>query len=46
LLASASFNGLRAPILWLDSAERSGWAERIFNAAAPFLAPSTAARAG
>jgi len=46
LLASAPFNNLRAPILWLDSAERSGWAERIFATTAPFLAPSVAPRAG
>jgi hypothetical protein len=45
LLASAPFNNLRAPIVWLDPSERRGWAQRIFNAAAPFLAPSAAARA-
>jgi AAA domain len=46
LLASAPFNNLRAPIVWLDPAERRAWAECIFNAAAPFLAPSAAAHAG
>ena len=46
LLASAPFNNLRAPIVWLDPIERPTWAERIFNAAEPFLAPSAAARAG
>ena len=45
LLAAPPFNHLRAPVLWLDPAERSGWAENIFNAAAPFLVPSAAARA-
>src|SRR5271169_39276 len=46
LLAAAPLNNLRAPVLWLDPAERCTWAERIFNAAGPFLAPSAAARAG
>ena len=46
LLAVAPFNHLRAPIVWLDPAERSSWAESIFNSAAPFLVPSAAARAG
>jgi hypothetical protein len=46
LLAAPPFNHLRTPIVWLDPAERSGWAETIFNSAAPFLVPSTAARAG
>jgi hypothetical protein len=46
LLASAPFNNLRTPVLWLDPAERRDWAERIFSAAVPFLAPSAAARAG
>jgi hypothetical protein len=46
LLASAPFDKLRAPLLWLDPAARSGWAESIFNAAAAFLASSAAARAG
>jgi hypothetical protein len=46
LLASAPFNNLRAPVMWLDPSERRGWAESIFSAAAPFLAPSAAARAG
>jgi AAA domain len=46
LLAAAPFNNLRAPVLWLDPAERRGWAEYIFAAAAPFLASSAAARAG
>jgi AAA domain len=46
LLASAPFKNLRAPILWLNPAERSVWAEQIFDAALPFLAPSATARAG
>ena len=46
LLAAAPFNNLRAPIVWLDPAERRSWAEHIFNAAAPFLAPPAVARAG
>jgi hypothetical protein len=46
LLASAPFNNLRAPVMWLDPAKRRGWAEHIFHAAAPFLAPSAVARAG
>jgi hypothetical protein len=46
LLASAPFNNLRAPVLWLDPAERRGWAEHVFAAAVPSLAPSAAARAG
>ena len=46
LLASAPFDNLRAPVLWLDPAERSGWAAHIFAAAVPFLAPSAASRAG
>jgi AAA domain len=46
LLAAPPFNQLRAPIVWLDPAERSSWAERIFKATAPFLVPSAAARAG
>jgi thymidylate kinase len=46
LLASAPFNNLRAPVLWLEPAERRVWAGRILDAAAPFLAPSAAARAG
>ena len=46
LLASTPFNNLRAPVLWLDPAERRGWAEYIFAAAVPFLASSAAARAG
>jgi hypothetical protein len=45
LLRSAPFDNLRAPILWLDPAERNGWAGRIFNAAAPFLVSLAAARA-
>jgi hypothetical protein len=45
LLVFAPFDNLRAPVLWLDPAERRAWAERIFHAAAPFLAPSAAARA-
>jgi hypothetical protein len=45
LLASAPFNNFRAPVYWLDPAERSSWAERIFTAAAPFLASSAVARA-
>jgi hypothetical protein len=46
LLASAPFDNLRVPILWLNPAERSGWAECIFNATAPLLASVAAARAG
>jgi thymidylate kinase len=46
LLASEPFHNLRAPLLWLEPAQRSGWAERIFDTAAPFLALSAAARAG
>ena len=46
LLASAPFNNLRTPVLWLDPAERRGWAEYIFAAAAPFLAPSAIAGEG
>jgi AAA domain len=45
LLTAPPFNYLRAPIVWLDPAERSAWAERIFAAAAPFVAPSAAGRA-
>ena len=46
LLSSAPFNNLRAPVIWLEPAERRLWAERIFDAAAPFLAPAAVARAG
>ena len=46
LLAAPPFNHLRAPIVWLDPAKRSGWADSIFNSAVPFLVPSAAARAG
>jgi AAA domain len=46
LLASSPFNNLRAPVLWLDPAERHSWAEYIFAATVPLLASSTAARAG
>jgi hypothetical protein len=46
LLAAPPFNQLRAPVLWLDPTERSGWAEYIFNAAAPLFAPSAVAPAG
>jgi hypothetical protein len=46
LLASAPFNNLRVPVLWLDPNARREWAEYIFAAAVPFLAPSAAARAG
>jgi hypothetical protein len=45
LLASDPFNNLRAPVRWLDPAERRGWAEYIFTAAAPLLAPAAVARA-
>ena len=46
LLASPPFNNLRAPVVWLNPAERSTWAERIFGATVPLLASSAAARAG
>lgn len=46
LLASAPFNNLRAPVLWLQPAQRSSWAERIFDAAAPLLTPPAIARSG
>jgi len=46
LLGSAPFDKLRAPVIWLDPTERRGWAERIFNAAAPLLALSAVASAG
>jgi hypothetical protein len=46
MLAAPPFNHLRAPIVWLDPAKRSGWADSIFNSAVPFLVPSAAARAG
>ena len=46
LLASAPFNHLRAPIVWLDPAERRTWAEHIFNRAASFLTPSAIAHGG
>jgi hypothetical protein len=46
LLAAAPFNHPRGPVLWLDPAARSGWAERILSAATPCLAPAAAARAG
>ncbi len=46
LLASPPFNDLRTPILWLEPAERRAWAERIFDAAAPILAPAAVARGG
>jgi thymidylate kinase len=38
MLAAAPFKNLRAPVLWLDPAERHSWAERIFAAALPLLA--------
>lgn len=37
LLASAPFNHLRAPVLWLEASARGLWAERIFAAASPLL---------
>src|SRR5271154_2641338 len=46
LLASAPFNNLRAPIVWLDPIERPTWAERIFGATVPLLASSATAREG
>lgn len=49
MLAAAPFKNLRAPVLWLDPAERHTWAERIFASALPLLAPagtSAAAHSG
>jgi thymidylate kinase len=37
LLASAPFNNLPAPVIWLDARDRSNWAERIVSAAAPLI---------
>ena len=37
LLASAPFNKLPAPVIWLDASDRSNWAERIVSAAAPLV---------
>ena len=37
LLASAPFNSLPAPTIWLDARDRSNWAERIVSAAAPLI---------
>jgi hypothetical protein len=42
LLTSPPFDRLRAPVVWLAARERSGWAERIFAAAAPLLDSSAA----
>jgi hypothetical protein len=49
LLASAPFDRLRTPVLWLVACDRRNWAERIFAAAMPIIestpAPGTAVRA-
>ncbi len=45
LLASAPFNHLRAPVLWLEANDRRAWAENIFAAASPLLDSTAAARA-
>ena len=37
LLASAPFNNLPAPVIWLDARDRGNWAERIVSAAAPLI---------
>jgi GTPase SAR1 family protein len=37
LLASAPFNNLPAPVIWLDARDRSNWAERIVSAAVPLI---------
>jgi hypothetical protein len=42
LLASAPFNNLSAPVIWLDARDRSNWAERIVSAAAPFIEGASA----
>ncbi len=41
LLASAPFNNLPAPVIWLDTRDRSNWAERIVSAAAPLIEGSS-----
>jgi hypothetical protein len=37
LVASAPFDRMRAPVLWLEPRHRRVWAQRIFAAAAPLL---------
>jgi hypothetical protein len=44
LLASAPFNHLRAPILWLPAHERQLWAERIYAAVVAILEAAAPAR--
>ncbi len=43
LLASAPFNNLPAPVIWLDARDRRNWADRIVSAAVPLIegAPTT-----
>lgn len=42
LLASAPFNNLPSPVIWLDVRDRSKWAERIVGAAAPLIEDASA----
>jgi thymidylate kinase len=42
LLASAPFDRLRTPVLWLEARDRRIWAERIFAAASPLLESAAA----
>jgi thymidylate kinase len=44
LLASPPFHQLCARVMWLDARDRHRWAERIFAAAVPLLAPAAPAR--
>ena len=44
LLASAPFDHLRAPVLWLESCDRRLWAEHIFAAVVPLLKSAALAR--
>ena len=37
LLASAPFNSLPSPVIWLDARDRSDWAGRIVSATAPLI---------
>lgn len=44
LLASAPFDNLRAPVLWLESRDRRVWAGHIFAAVVPLLKSGALAR--